>query len=91
MTRTTQFDQSEADELARQMGRAEMAIAIIEAETYRSIRTTLSPAQLQAAMQLRGEYVVDEAQIAQLDIASRGAALSVLCLVVFSLFSFLSL
>lgn len=75
----TLFDQGEADELARQMGRAEMAIAIIEAETYRNIRATLSPAQLQAAMQLRREYVVDESQIAQLDMAERGAALSVLC------------
>ncbi|MEO1244339.1 MAG: hypothetical protein AAFX56_01545 [Pseudomonadota bacterium] len=73
------FDKGEADELAREMGRLEMAIARIEAEAYRSIRVVMSEQQLAAAMRMRGNYVVDESQIASLDTAERGASLSVLC------------
>ncbi|MEM8682521.1 MAG: c-type cytochrome [Pseudomonadota bacterium] len=74
-----EFDRSEADKLARRMGQLEMAIAKVEAEAYRDIRATMSDEQLLSAMNLRGEYVVDESQTVQLDTKERGATLSVLC------------
>ena len=74
-----QFDRAEADELARTMGRLEMAIATIEAEAYQHIRATMSDDQIQSAMSIRGDYVIDDSQIVQLDAEERGAALSVLC------------
>lgn len=73
------FDKNGADELARKMGQLEMAIAKVEAEAYGSIRASMSDEQLLSALDLRGEYVVDESQIVQLDTTERGAALSVLC------------
>ncbi|MEM7015136.1 MAG: c-type cytochrome [Verrucomicrobiota bacterium] len=35
--------------------------------------------QLTAAMQIRGEYIIDESQIAELNMVERGARLSILC------------
>ena len=73
------FDSDEARRLAREMGRLEIMIAIAEAEAYRDVRVAMSDAQLAAAMDMRGEFVIDESQVASLDVAERGAALSVLC------------
>lgn len=73
------FNREEAGKLARAMGRLEMAVAKIEAETYRNIRSTMSDEQLQLAMHMRANYVIDESQVATMNLEERGAALSVLC------------
>ncbi|MEM9478138.1 MAG: hypothetical protein AAGA58_00600 [Verrucomicrobiota bacterium] len=73
------FDQQTVDRLAREMGKLETEAARIEAETYRRIRTSMTDEQLAAAMKIRGEYVIDRSQIADLDMEQRGMALSMLC------------
>lgn len=73
------FDSGTVQELAWEMGRLEMEAARIEAEAYRKIRESMSDDQVEAAMKIRGEYVIDESQVAKLDMKQRGATLSVLC------------
>ena len=73
------FDGRQVHQLSRDMGRLEVVAARIEAEAYRKIRASMSEAQTQAAMKMRGEYVIDEAQVAMLDMKQRGETLSILC------------
>lgn len=73
------FDKDEARRLALEMGRIEMMIAMVEAKAYRNVRVAMSDTQLAAAMDMRDEFVIDESQVARLNVAERGAALSVLC------------
>ena len=73
------FDSKTVHRISRAMGSLEMEAARIEAEAYRRIRASMSDGQLAAAMKIRGEYIIDEAQVAVLDMAQRGAALSILC------------
>ena len=56
-----------------------MDAAVIEAEAYRSIRASMSDDQVTALMAMRGEYVIDEDQVAAMDMEQRGATLSILC------------
>lgn len=74
------FDRNRADQLSRSMGRLEVDAARIEAEAYRSIRASMNDDQVAAMMALRGEYVIDENQIAAMDMKQRGATLSILCM-----------
>ena len=76
---SSEFDIDNANDLAREMGRLEAAIAKLEAEAYRTIRVSMSDEQLVQAMNMRGEYVIDRSQIETLETAERGATLSVLC------------
>lgn len=78
-TNPAEFDEEKVKQLAIQMGRLEVEAARIEAEAYRKIRVSMSDDQLEAAMKMRGEYVLDEAQIAAMTMQERGAALSILC------------
>lgn len=73
------FDRREADNIAREMGRLEMAIAKTEAEAYREIRAAMTEGQLKAAMSLRSDYIIDDSQMTVMDTAERGSTLSVLC------------
>jgi cytochrome c2 len=73
------YDLEKADRFAAAMGRLEMEAASIEAEAYRKIRASMNEDQLAAAMKMRGNYVIDETQIATLDMKQRGEALAVLC------------
>ncbi len=78
-TNPSKFDPKVAQQLARDMGHLEVEAARIEAEAYRKIRATMNDEQLAAAMKMRGEYVIDESQVAMLDMKERGETLSVLC------------
>ncbi|MDF1813614.1 MAG: hypothetical protein P1V20_15550 [Verrucomicrobiales bacterium] len=78
-TNPDKFDTAETDKLSREMGRLEMEAARIEAEAYRKIRVSMSDEQLEAAMKMRGEYIIDESQVVAMDIEQRGATLSILC------------
>jgi len=73
------YDSRRAEQFATAMGRLEMEAACIEAETYRKIRASMDELQVEAAMKMRGEYVIDETQIASMDMKQRGAALAILC------------
>ena len=73
------YKKNHADQLSKEMGRLEMEAAIIEAEAYRKIRASMSDDQVAAMMKMRGEFVIDENQIASMDMKERGATLSVLC------------
>lgn len=75
----SRFDPERANDLAKAMGRLEMDAACIEAEAYRRIRASLTDDQMVALMKMRGDYVLDEAQVATLDLDERGAALAILC------------
>lgn len=78
-TNPDQFDDMIVNQLSRDMGRLEMEAGRIEAEAYRKIRASMTEEQLNAAMEMRGEYVIDHAQVAQMDSAQRGATLAILC------------
>ncbi|MEC5125298.1 hypothetical protein VSU19_00940 [Verrucomicrobiales bacterium BCK34] len=78
-TDPTGFDESRTSRLAREMGRLEVEAARIEAEAYRRIRATMDDTQLAAAMKMRSNYVLDEAQVEEMDMEQRGATLAVLC------------
>ena len=73
------FDQARVRQLFDAMGRLEVEAASIEARAYRKIRASMSEEQLATLMKMRGNYVLDENQIADLDMAERGAALAILC------------
>ena len=73
------FDPERVHELARAMGRLEMDAACIEAEAYRKIRASMTEEKMAALMKMRGDYVLDETQVATLDMAERGATLAILC------------
>jgi cytochrome c len=73
------FDPERVHELARAMGRLEMDAACIEAEAYRKIRASMTEEKMAALMKMRGDYVLDETQVATLGMAERGATLAILC------------
>ncbi|MEM8954291.1 MAG: hypothetical protein AAGD22_09095 [Verrucomicrobiota bacterium] len=73
------FREGTAHRLAEEMGRREVEAARIEAEAYTRIRASMSEEQLADAMSIRGQYIIDEAQVAALDLKDRGAVVSVLC------------
>ncbi|MCB1230957.1 MAG: hypothetical protein KDN19_11850 [Verrucomicrobiae bacterium] len=73
------FDEERVHRLSAAMGRLEMEAACIEAEAYRKIRASLSDDQMDAVMAMRGDYVLDETQVATLDLKQRGATLAILC------------
>ncbi len=75
----TAFDKSQFDKLSAAMGSLEAEAARIEAEAYRKIRASMSEEQLTALMKMRGDYVIDESQIAAMDMKERGATLAILC------------
>ncbi len=78
-TNPSEFDGDMVHQLAAEMGRLEMDAGRIEAEAYRKIRAAMNDEQLEAAMKMRGEYVIDEAQVASMTLQERGATLSILC------------
>ncbi len=78
-TAPDRYDAAVVDQLARDMGRLEVEAARIEAEAYRKIRASMTDKQLDAAMAMRSDYVIDEAEVAQMDVAERGATLAILC------------
>ncbi|MEM7010261.1 MAG: hypothetical protein AAF585_02155 [Verrucomicrobiota bacterium] len=78
-TDPSEFDREAVHQLAINMGRLETEAARIEAEAYRKIRASMTDDQLEAAMKMRGNYVLDEAQVATMTMQERGAALSILC------------
>ena len=73
------FDSKRVHHLSKEMGRLEVEAAIIEAEAYRKIRASMDEEQLTSLMNMRGEYVLDETQIAAMGTEERGATLAVLC------------
>lgn len=73
------FDREKLDQLSKAMGRLEVEAARIEAEAYRNIRASMDGDQVAAMMKMRGEYVIDESQVAAMDIEQRGATLAILC------------
>lgn len=73
------YNPSRVEQLSDEMGRLEIEAACMEAEAYRNIRASMSDKQVEAMMEMRGEYVLDESQVATMDTAERGAALAVLC------------
>ncbi|MDF1823378.1 MAG: hypothetical protein P1U68_01980 [Verrucomicrobiales bacterium] len=75
----SRFDRDYVDRLSREMGRLEIEAAWMEAEAYRAIRASMSDEQVSALMTMRGEYVIDESQVASMNMEERGAALSILC------------
>ena len=78
-TNPNNFDGQAVQQLALDMGRAEMDAARVEATTYRQIRASLTQAQINQAMKMRGDYILDDSQVAILDEAERGQTLSILC------------
>ncbi|MEM1296239.1 MAG: hypothetical protein AAGH89_12800 [Verrucomicrobiota bacterium] len=78
-TNPAKFNVEAAHQLARDMGRLEVEAARIEAEAYRNIRASMNEDQIAAAMKLRGEYVIDQSQIAMLSMKERGETLAILC------------
>jgi arylsulfatase A len=79
-TNPQQFEGPATRQLAVDMGHLEMQAALIEATAYRQIRVTMDQAQLDKAMKMRGEYILDESQVAKLDETERGKTLSILCI-----------
>jgi cytochrome c2 len=78
-TDSSAFDSDRVHYLSLRMGRLEMEAAVIEAEAYRKIRASMNDDQVAALMKMRGEYVIDEAQVAAMDMEQRGATLAILC------------
>ena len=66
-------------ELAAEMGKFEIQAAIIEAQAYRMIRQSMTDQQLVSMMKLRGNYVVNSAQMELLTHEQRGERLAMLC------------
>lgn len=75
----SEFNPATATAIAKEMGRLEMKVALIEAQAYRIIRASMTDTQVKAAMKLRGHYVLDDSQVASLSLAERGKTLAVLC------------
>ena len=73
------FDEDRAMELAAKMGELEVKAGWIEAKAYRKIRESMTAEQTSQMMKLRGDYVLDEAQVALLSPEERGAQLAILC------------
>ena len=73
------FDPSEFDQTSRRLGALEALIASVEASAYSDIRTGMTDQQTAAMMKLRGDYIVDQAQIETLSTLERGATLFTLC------------
>ena len=78
-TDPNEFDKARVRQLSTAMGRLEMEAACIEAEAYRKIRASMNEVQLVTLMKMRGNYILDESQVAVLDMAERGATLAILC------------
>ena len=78
-TNSSAFDSDRVHYLSLRMGHLEMEAAVIEAEAYRKIRASMNEDQVAALMKMRGEYVIDEAQVAAMDMEQRGATLAILC------------
>lgn len=78
-TQPEAFDEERALALATEMGELEAEAAWIEAETYRTIRLTMTEDQISDMMALRGDYIIDETQVELLTFEQRGAQLAVLC------------
>lgn len=74
-----EFDGERVWELADEMGVAEAEAGRIEAEAYRRIRASMTDRQLEAMMQLRGDYIVDPSEVELLTDRERGARLVLLC------------
>ena len=73
------YDEARAMGLATRMGELEAEVALLEARAYRQIRVTMTDDQLEQMMALRGEYIVDEAQVEILSFEARGEQLAILC------------
>ncbi|MEM7600243.1 MAG: c-type cytochrome, partial [Verrucomicrobiota bacterium] len=73
------LDQRSLHGFSAEMGQLEMDAAVIEAEAYRAIRASMNDGQVAELMNMRGEYVIDESQVAAMDMEQRGATLSILC------------
>ncbi|MEM7698573.1 MAG: c-type cytochrome, partial [Verrucomicrobiota bacterium] len=73
------FDRQGIDRASIEMGKLEMEAAVIEAETYRSIRASMTENQIASMMDMRGNYTLDESQVTPMTVTQRGEALSVLC------------
>ncbi len=74
------FNGQTAHQLAVAMGHLEMKAATIEATTYRKIRTSMVQKQLDQAMEMRSNYILDDSQVTKLYESERGKALSILCM-----------
>ncbi|GAB5562705.1 MAG: hypothetical protein SynsKO_43520 [Synoicihabitans sp.] len=73
------FDRTRYTELSQQLGAIEAAAAAVEARAYRDIRASMKPTQLEQMMALRGDYIIDPAQVESLSIRERGEMLFTLC------------
>ena len=78
-TDSSAYREDRAHDLSLEMGRLEIEAACIEAEAYRKIRASMDDTQVVAMMKMRGDYVIDETQIASMGMEERGATLAILC------------
>lgn len=74
-----QFDPVVFGETSLQLGVLEAQVAAIEARAYSDLRAEMTDEQTARMMKLRGEYIVDQAQIETLSPLERGATLYALC------------
>ena len=73
------FDADHYADLSRQLGAIEAQVATIEAQTYREIRASMTASQTTKMMVLRGDYIIDTAQVETLSTLERGQTLFTLC------------
>lgn len=76
----TSFSVNNYSSLAKQLGKAEIYSALIEAKAYRLIRTSFTPEQQNAMMTLRNNYDLHSKVIEPLTSLERGKQLYNLCL-----------
>ena len=75
----TKFDANLYADQSRKLGMIEAAVATIEALAYSEIRTNMTAPQTARMMELRGDYIIDTAQVETLSPLERGKTLFTLC------------
>ena len=73
------FSQDRYQSLANELGILEVQAAIIEAQTYHRIRSSMTEKQNQAMMSLRADYILDSKEMESLTDYQRGEAIYNLC------------
>jgi cytochrome c len=73
------FDESNYVKLSKKLGMLEIECALVEAKAYHQIRKLMSEKQEASMMNLRSNYILDEAQMEKLSLGERGEKLYHLC------------
>lgn len=76
---TQAFDENNYNRLAKEMGKLEIQIAMLEASAYRQVRINLSNEQQAQLMQMRSMYDINKKTTVQLQGTQRGKQLYMLC------------